>query len=126
MSVPFFSIRHVLMKVCYLNIYIHIYMPLVNFVLFKTALRKTFWPYMKILSKNTSSFPPASMIPLFHILFTHLFHFLPLFVLFHSFFLIHSFIFYYILFHFVSFCFISLHFVFISFSFCFISLHFVF
>ena len=25
MSVPFFSIRHVLMKVCYLNIYIYIY-----------------------------------------------------------------------------------------------------
>ena len=45
-------------------------MPLVHFVLFKTTLRKTFWPYMKILSKNTSLLPPESMIPPFHILFT--------------------------------------------------------
>ena len=91
--------------------------------LLKTTLRKTFWPYMKILSKNTSLLPPESMIPPFHILFTPLFHFLPLLVLFHSF-LLHSFIFYYILLHFVSFCFISLHFVFISLHFVFISLHF--
>ena len=100
-------------------------MPLVHFVLFKTTLRKTFWPYMKILSKNTSLLPPESMIPPFHILFTPLFHFLPLLVLFLSF-LLHSFIFYYILLHFVSFCFISLHFVFISLHFVFILLHFVF
>ena len=40
---------------------------------------------MKILSKNTSLLPPASIIPPFHILFTPLFHFLPLLVLFHSF-----------------------------------------
>ena len=120
--------------------YIYIYMPLVHFVLFKTTLRKTFWPYMKILSKNTSLLPPESMIPPFHILFTPLFHFLPLLILFHSFFfLLHSFIFYYILLHFVSFCFISLHLVsfrlhFASFrfishhfaSFRIISLHFVF
>ena len=96
----------------YLYIYIYI-LPLVHFVLFKTTLRKTFWPYMKILSKNTSLLPPESMIPPFHILFTPLFHFLPSLVLFHSF-LLHSFIFHYILLHFVSFCFISLHFVFIS------------
>ena len=95
-------------------------MPLVHFVLFKTTLRKTFWPYMKILSKNTSLLPPESMIPTFHILFTPLFHFLPLLVLFHSF-LLHSFIFYYILLHFVSFCFISSSFRFISSSFRFIS-----
>ena len=44
-------------------------MPLFHFVLFKTTLRKTFWPYMKILSKNTSLLPPESMIPPFHILF---------------------------------------------------------
>ena len=95
------------------RVYIYIYMPLDHFVLFKTTLRKTFRPYMKILSKNTSLLPPASMIPPFHILFAPLFHFLPLLVLFHSFFLFHSFIFYYILLHFVSFCFISLHFLFI-------------
>ena len=29
-------------------------MPLVHFVLFKTTLRKTFWPYMKILGCVTS------------------------------------------------------------------------
>ena len=51
---------------------IYVYMPLVHFVLFKTTLRKTFWPYMKILSKNTSLLPPESMIPPFHILFTDL------------------------------------------------------
>ena len=55
-------------------------MPLVHFVLFKTTLRKTFWPYMKIFSKNTSLLPPESMIPPFHILFTPLFNFLPLLV----------------------------------------------
>ena len=109
-------------------------MPLVHFVLFKTTLRKTFWPYMKILSKNTSLLPPESMIPPFHILFTPLFHFLPLLVLFHSF-LLHSFIFYYIFafisfpsasFRFISssFRFISSSFRFISSSFRFISHHF--
>ena len=61
---------------------------------------------MKILSKNTSLLPPASMIPPFHILFTPLFHILPLFVLFHSFFT--SLI--YILLYFASFRFLLLHF----------------
>ena len=65
---------------------------------------------------------PESMIPPFHILFTPLFHFLPLLVLFHSFFT--SFI--YILLYFASFRFLLLHFVFISLHFVFISLHFVF
>ena len=63
--------NYIYIYVCiYIYIYIYIYMPLVHFVLFKTTLRKTFWPYMKILSKNTSLLPPESMIPPFHILFT--------------------------------------------------------
>ena len=114
-------------------------MPLVHFVLFKTTLRKTFWPYMKILSKNTSLLSPESMIPPFHILFTSLFHFLPLLVLFHSF-LLHL---YFTIFCFISFPsasfrlhFASFHLHFASFrlhfasfrlhfaSFCIISLHF--
>ena len=81
-------------------------MPLVHIVLFQITLRKSFWPYMMILSKNTSLLPPESMIPPFHILFTPLFHFLPLLVLFHSFFT--SFI--YILLYFASFRFLLLHF----------------
>ena len=36
-------------------------MPLMYFVLFKTTIKKTFWPYMKILSKNTSLLPPAKL-----------------------------------------------------------------
>ena len=95
-------------------------MPLVHFVWFKTTLRKTFWPYMKILSKITSLLLPASMIPLFHILFTSLLHFLPSFVLFRSFF------FYFIHLYFIVFCFISFpsaSFRYISFSFRFISHH---
>ena len=101
-------------------IYIYIYMPLVHFVLFKTTLRKTFWPYMKILSKNTSLLPPESMIPPFHILFTPLFHFLPLLVLFHSFFT--SFI--YILLYFASFRFLLLHFATFRLHFASFRLHF--
>ena len=61
---------------------------------------------MKILFKNTSLLPPASMIPPFHILFARLFHLLPLLVLFHSFF--NSFI--HILLYFASFRFLLRHF----------------
>ena len=70
------------LKKNYIYMYLYIYMPLLHFVLFKTTLRKTFWPNMKILSKNTSLLPPESMIPPFHILFTSsptLISFIPLF-----------------------------------------------
>ena len=103
----------------------HIYMPLVHFVLFKTILRKTFWPYMKILSKNTSLLPPESMIPPFHILFTPLFHFLPLLVLFHSFFFT-SFIYtYFNIFCFISFLSASFRNISYSFRFHFASFRFI-
>ena len=105
-------------------------MPLVHFVLFKTALRKTFWPYMKILSKKHQFTPScvndSSVSHLIHtsISFSTVISFIPL--------LFTSFI--YISLYFVSFRFLLLHFAtfrihFASFRFHFasfrsISLHF--
>ena len=84
-----------------------IYMPLVHFVLFKTTLRKTFWPYMKILSKKHQFTPSRTSIS-----FSTLISFIPLFF------------FYFIHLYFTIFCFISFpsaSFRYISHSFRFIS-----
>ena len=87
--------------------------------MFNTELKKTFLPLtwkFSPFSKNTNLLPPASMIPLFHILFTPLYHFLPLYTsLFFHFFHFHFKIF-------SLFCFIPL----VSLHFVFILVHFVF
>ena len=73
----------------YIYIYIYIYHRFILFRLILNWRKPSLATNMKIpstLQKNTNLLPPASMIPRFHILFTPLFHFLPLFVLFHSFF----------------------------------------
>ena len=94
----------------YIYIYTCIYMPLVYFVLFKTTLRKTFWPYMKILSKTPVYSHPRQWF-LHFTFYSHLyFIFYP-----YSF---YSTLFYFIHLYFTIFCFISLgtfriHFVFI-------------
>ena len=98
-------IRYIYIYICHRSV-------LFNLRVFNTELKKTYWLYMKILSKNTNLLTPTSKIPPFHILFTPLFHFFSLFVSFHSFFR-YSFPFYSILFHLVH----SASFHYISYSF---------
>ena len=104
-------------------LYIYMYMPLVHFVWFKTTLRKTFWPYMKILSKKHQFTPSrvndASISHLIHtsISFSTLISLIPLF-----FYFIHL---YFTIFCFISFPFASFRYILYSFRFHFASFRFI-